>query len=58
MARFTVYLPDDLHRRAKEELPDELSWSSVLAEALEERLGCSHETVVCRRCRAEVASNT
>lgn len=50
MARFTVYLPDDLHQRARDELPDDLSWSSVLAEGLMARLECPHPAYQCVRC--------
>jgi hypothetical protein len=58
MARLTVYLPDELHQRARDELPDDLSWSSILAEGLAARLECSHSEVVCARCHAPVPPAT
>lgn len=57
MARLTVYLPDALHERARAELPDDLSWSSVLAEGLAARLECAHEELRCARCHAYVPAN-
>jgi hypothetical protein len=54
MARLTVYLPDELHQRAREQLPDDLSWSSVLAEGLAARLECAHAELVCARCHAPI----
>jgi post-segregation antitoxin (ccd killing protein) len=55
MARTTVYLPDELYQRAREQLPDDVSWSSVLAEGLAARLECSHDELVCAHCHAPVA---
>lgn len=56
--RVTVYVPDELYREAREQLPADLSWSAVLAEGLRSRLKCAHPTAVCTSCRAHVATPT
>lgn len=53
--RVTVYVPDELYRQAREQLPADLSWSAVLAEGLRSRLECAHPTTVCTSCRVEVS---
>jgi len=53
MSRVTVYLPDRLRDRVRAELPG-IVLSRVLAEALTERLKCSHRELECRACGAQV----
>lgn len=55
MARFTVYMPDAVHRRAVEA---DLNLSQLLTEAatarLAEREGCGHTTCACIGCGARI----
>lgn len=51
--RINAYVPDELAKRVKEELPD-LNVSAVLQQALRERLACEHERYVCADCGEDV----
>lgn len=54
MGSVRLYVPDALQARALEELDDEVSWSGIFRQALEERLGlmggCAHKLVECTTC--------
>lgn len=53
MARVTVYVPDQLRDRVRDELPG-LVISQVLQAALVSKLDCRHDELSCARCAAQV----
>jgi hypothetical protein len=57
VAKTTVYIPEDLLERARTELPPDRAISAILQEALVDELDgrCSHEQLVCAKCRRTVA---
>jgi hypothetical protein len=57
MARLSVYVPDELARLVREQLP-RLNVSATLQAALSRHLACGHETLVCSGCSAIVDRQT
>ena len=53
MPRVSVYLPESMSERVREELPD-LNLSGLLQQALEAALDCDHDRWVCADCGEDV----
>jgi len=53
MPRVTVWVPDELHARARSECPD-LNWSATMQFGIAAALDCEHHSLVCRRCASGV----
>ncbi len=53
MARVTVYVPDELRARIREQLPG-INLSKELQDALVGRLDCRHDELRCARCAARL----
>ncbi len=54
MAKFTLWVPDELHQAVMEHLYDDANLSAILQEALRGKLrgveGCRHDLVICTAC--------
>jgi post-segregation antitoxin (ccd killing protein) len=59
--KITVYVPDDLHARAVDELGASFNFSAALRHAIEtelaEREECTHPVLRCARCAAQITGN-